>query len=38
MVKELWKHKVGESIDIIFWRGETEMKTTVRLAERPGTK
>jgi serine protease Do len=38
MVKELWKHEVGESIDVIFWRGETEMKTTVRLAERPGTK
>ena len=37
MVKELWKHKVGESIDIIFWRGEMEMKTTVRLAERPST-
>jgi serine protease Do len=34
LVKELWKHEVGESVSVVFWRGETEMKTTVILAER----
>jgi len=38
LVKELWKHEVGESVDVIFWRGETEMKTTVQLTERPGAE
>jgi serine protease Do len=36
LVKELWKHNVGESIDVIFWRGETEMETAIRLTRRPG--
>jgi len=36
LVKELWEHEVGESVDVIFWRGETEMETTVSLTERPG--
>jgi len=36
LVKELWKHEIGESIAVVFWRGETEMETTVVLAERPG--
>jgi len=36
LVKELWKHEVGESVVVIFWRGETEMETTVSLTERPG--
>jgi S1-C subfamily serine protease len=34
LVKELWKHKVGESVVAIFWRGETEMETAVSLTER----
>jgi len=38
LVKELWKHEVGESVVIIFWRGDTEMETTVILTERPGTE
>ena len=38
LFKELWKHEVGESVAVIFWRAETEMKTTVTLAERPGIK
>jgi len=38
LVKELWKHEVGESVVVIFWRGETEMETTVSLTERPGTE
>jgi serine protease Do len=36
LVKELWKHEVGESVSVIFWRGETEMETTAVLTERPG--
>jgi len=36
LIKELWKHKVGESVRVVFWRGETEMETTVTLSERPG--
>ena len=36
LVKELWKRQVGESVAVVFWRGETEMETTVILAERPG--
>ncbi|MFC2031964.1 S1C family serine protease [Chloroflexota bacterium] len=36
LVKELWKHEVGESAVVTFWRGESEMKTTIKLAERPG--
>jgi S1-C subfamily serine protease len=38
MVKELWKHEVGDSVVVVFWRGETEMETSVTLAERPGMK
>jgi len=38
LVKELWKHEVGESVVAIFWRGEPEMETTVSLTERPGTE
>ncbi|MDD4875996.1 MAG: PDZ domain-containing protein [Dehalococcoidales bacterium] len=37
LVKELWKRDIGESVVIRFWRGETEMETTVLLTERPGT-
>jgi len=36
LVKKLWEHEVGESVVVIFWRGETEMEDTVMLAERPG--
>jgi len=35
LVKELWQQEVGKSVKVIFWRGETEMETTVTLAERP---
>jgi len=35
LVKELWQQEVGKSVKVIFWRGETEMKTTVTLVERP---
>ena len=38
LVKELWKHEVGESVVVIFWRGETEVETNVSLTERPGMK
>ncbi len=35
LIKELWRHEVSESVKVVFWRGETEMETTVILAERP---
>ena len=35
LIKDLWQHEVGDSVKVIFWRGETEMETTVTLAERP---
>ena len=35
LVKKLWQREVGKSIKIIFWRGETEMETTLTLTERP---
>ena len=35
LVKELWQQEVGKSVKVVFWRGETEMETTVTLAERP---
>ena len=38
LVKELWKHEVGESVVVTFWRGETGMEVTVLLTERPGTE
>jgi len=37
LIKELWKHKVGETVTVRFWRGETEMKTELSLGERPST-
>jgi len=36
LIKKLWKHEVGENVRVVFWRGETEMETTVTLSERPG--
>ena len=38
LIKELWKHKVGETVAIKFWRGETEMKTELTLGERPSAR
>ena len=38
LIKELWKHKVGDSVAVRFWRGETEMKTDLSLGERPSTR
>jgi serine protease Do len=38
LIKELWKHKVGETVAVIYWRGETEEETTLALTERPSTK
>lgn len=35
LIKELWRHEVGENMRVVFWRGETEMETTVTLTERP---
>ena len=35
LIKELWKHNIGDSIKVVFWRGETEMEATVTLGERP---
>ncbi len=35
LVKELWQHEVGDSVRVVLWRGETELETTVILAERP---
>ena len=35
LVKELWQLEVGKSVKVVFWRSETEMETTVTLAERP---
>ena len=36
VIKELWKYEVGETVSVIFWRGETEMETTVTIVERSG--
>jgi len=36
LVKELWKHEVGDSVVVIFWRGETEIEATMSLTERSG--
>jgi len=36
LVKELWQQEVDKSVKVIFWRGETEMETTVTLTEKPG--
>jgi serine protease Do len=38
LIKELWKHKVGETVTIRFWRGETEIKAELLLSERPSTR
>ena len=34
LIKELWKHNIGDSVKVVFWRGETEMEATVTLGER----
>jgi S1-C subfamily serine protease len=36
LVRVLWRQEVGETVDVIFWRGEDEYQTTVTLAERTG--
>jgi serine protease Do len=35
VLRELWQHEVGDSIEVIFWRGEVEMETAITLAEQP---
>ncbi len=35
LIKLLWQYKVGDSVKITFWRGNTERETSVTLAERP---
>jgi serine protease Do len=38
LIKELWKHKVGETVAVKYWRDETEMKTELSLVERLSTR
>jgi len=35
LIKELQEHELGESVKIVFWRGDQEMETTITLAEKP---
>jgi len=35
LIRILWRHDVGDTLEVIFWRGEQEMVTEVRLIERP---
>jgi serine protease Do len=35
LIKGLWKYNVGESVRVVFWRGDTEMETPITLGERP---
>jgi serine protease Do len=34
LINELWKHRAGDTVPVVFWRAETEMTTDVVLAER----
>jgi serine protease Do len=36
LIRELWTYTVGETLRVVFWRGETEMEANVLLTERPG--
>jgi len=35
LIKYLWEYKVGDTVEITFWRGNTEQEVTVTLTERP---
>lgn len=35
LINELWAYRFGDKVIVTFWRGDTEMKTTVTLTERP---
>ena len=35
LLRELWRHKVGDDVGVILWRGETQIETTVALTESP---
>jgi len=35
LLKDLWGHEVGDTLKVVFWRNQTEMETTVTLAETP---
>jgi serine protease Do len=35
LIKYMWEYQVGDTVEITFWRGNTEQKVTVTLTERP---
>jgi len=35
LLRELWRHKVGEDVEVVLWRGETQVVMTVALSESP---
>ena len=36
LINTLWTHRAGDTVDITFWRGDTEMQTAINLTEKPG--
>ncbi|MBI2869679.1 MAG: trypsin-like peptidase domain-containing protein [Chloroflexi bacterium] len=38
LIKELWRLDVGDKVDIVYWRENTEVKITVTLGQRPQTR
>jgi serine protease Do len=35
LIKLLWRHNVGDSVKVTFWRGDKEAEASITLAERP---
>ena len=35
LINEIWSYRAGDTVRIVFWRGNNEMETTLALTERP---
>ncbi|MBM3157012.1 MAG: PDZ domain-containing protein [Chloroflexi bacterium] len=35
LIKYMWEYKVGDTVELTYWRGNSEHVTTITLAERP---
>jgi S1-C subfamily serine protease len=35
LINELWSYSAGDTVNVIFWRNEKEMTTSITLIERP---